>query len=177
MAGVLALSVLALVLEGTPRLREAAAVALELQGARARLSSAETAPAERMALQTRRRALEARLSRLPGTVAVTSRAALTAIQSAAAAEGVEVALLEPGVPEVDGGLERVPFQLRVRGTYHELGRFLAALEAHVQGVPLRVLEARIAWAPDGRAARRPPPLVADLRLEALRVLRTSTPSD
>ena len=175
-AAVLALGALAFWLEGIPRLQEAAAVAGELQSARARLAAAETAPADRLALQVRRRALEARLAKLPGAAAVTSRAALTAIQSAAAAEGVEVELLEPGTPAADGALERIPFRLRVRGTYQQLGRFMAALEGHVDGVPLRILDADIGWAAGG-ASRGAPPLASEIRLEALRVLRSAPPTD
>ena len=170
------LGALALALEGVPRVREAAAVAGELRAARTRLADAETAPAERLALQVRRRALEARLATLPGAAAVTSRAALTAIQSAAAREGVEVELLEPGAPAADGALERIPFRLRVRGTYQQLGRFVAALEGHVNGVPLRVLDAEIGWS-DGAASRGAPPLASEIRLEALRVLRSATLAD
>ena len=165
-----------LVLEATPRVREALTGAAEWQEAQRRLADARNAPVQLASLRSRRTELQRELAKLPGAAALSPRAVLVSVQAAAADAGVEVNRLEPGAAETDGALERRPLQIAVRGSYDAIGRFVAGMERSSSGAPpIRVVELEVSWADQKVPARSDAPLAATLRAESIRVLHAPPP--
>lgn len=123
-----ALAVLVIALEVVPR---ASALTSEVAAWRvdaSRVASVETLTEDRVRLRMESTRLQRQLSE-QSAEPTTSGDMLGQLDALAAEAAVRLTRVEPGLPLTEGAQERVPLAVDVAGRFHEIGDYLARLEA------------------------------------------------
>lgn len=163
-ASTAALTAALLILEGIPRLAHAAELGMEWRSRKATLAQEPLTPAERRRLEAERDRLRGELGAVFGDVPSGSplSSVVGLLQREAAASGVALARVEPGAPVTDGAYARLPVRVTVRGSAHEVGVFVDAVERSALLMKVRALSVVGQGLTEG-------PVEAGLDVEAVRL--------